>query len=283
MGAIAAFLSALFSTSKDLVSKRVASDVDGATSAFASFAYALPFYGICFAVGAAWQEQAWYSSPQIFLLVFLRALTDTFAELTKMYAFSYADISLVASLLSLTPLLLLVVSPLVTGDPLGGSDILAMFLISAGSFWLVYKTPSVNPAQQRKGIIFALLAAIFFSLNSSLDRLAVQSASPVFSGFSMTLLSGLMLLPAVFRRDRAAKLAAQHRPFLLRGFFEVAFMVSKLYALQFLDAPKVMGIQRSSLLFSIVGGRVMFHERDFVRRFICGMMVFGGILIILFA
>jgi ABC-type dipeptide/oligopeptide/nickel transport system permease subunit len=51
-GLIAALLSAVFASSKDIVSKKVSSNVDGTISAFASFAYALPYYAVVLAAVA---------------------------------------------------------------------------------------------------------------------------------------------------------------------------------------------------------------------------------------
>src|SRR5205809_7287613 len=46
MGLLAALLSAVFASAKDLVSKKLASGLDGTASTFASFAFALPFYAV---------------------------------------------------------------------------------------------------------------------------------------------------------------------------------------------------------------------------------------------
>ncbi|MCB0360421.1 MAG: hypothetical protein KDD44_12320, partial [Bdellovibrionales bacterium] len=50
MGLLVAFLSALFMSFKDMLSKRLSFDVDGSVSAFASFLYALPFYALVLVV-----------------------------------------------------------------------------------------------------------------------------------------------------------------------------------------------------------------------------------------
>ncbi len=280
MGVLLAVIAAFFLSAKDLVSKGVAGKVDGAASAFASFAFAIPFY-LLLLIGLYLAGIEDFSFNTKFQWVVLaRAVTDVGAELLKMLAFSYADISVVTCIFALYPVLLLGVAPLVAGDEVGEGAIISVLLGVAGSMVLLYDGKRHALTAQRKGIIFAFCSAIFFALNSSLDRLAVQQASPALSGFSMTVLSCLFLAPLViFSRRRQAMCRTNAKAFSLRGGFEVGFMVIKLWALQYLTAPIVVSIQKISVLFSIVGGRVLYKEEDFWRRMVAGILILLGVII----
>jgi drug/metabolite transporter (DMT)-like permease len=281
MGFLAALLSAVFSSSKDLLSKRLSFQLDGTASTFASFAFALPFYVVVFAVLYVWGEERFEWSLFFLMLVLLRSVTDTFAEWMKMYAFAHGDISMVASFFSLSPLFLLITSPLITGDPLSLPEVGAVVLVVGGSLLMVYRPSKTGWAGQRKAILLASGAAVFFSLNSCFDRLAVRHGTPVFAGFTMTLLSALFLTPfAVFRKDRVQALRIHRTGLLLRGSLENAFMICKLYALQFLQAPDVVAVQRLSLVLSIVGGRMFFKESDFKRRLAAGLLILVGVFVV---
>jgi drug/metabolite transporter (DMT)-like permease len=281
MGFLLATLSAGFSSSKDLLSKRLAFRLDGTTSTFASFAFALPYYIAVLAVLYWLGVEQFERSVPFLVLVLLRSITDTFAEGMKMYAFAHGDISIVATFFSLAPLLLLVTSPLITGDPLYLADVGAVVLVVAGSLLMVYRPSAIGWAAQRKAILLASGAALFFSLNSCFDRLAVQRGTPVFAGFTMTLLSAFFLLPFVlFRKDRWQALRRQRGGLFLRGALEIAFMVCKLSALQFLAAPDVVAVQRLSIVLSIIGGRMFFKEPDFKRRLAAGFLILGGVFVV---
>ncbi len=281
MGYIAAILSALFQSSKDLMSKQLAFTVDGTTSAFASFVYALPFYFICMLclslAGVSW----WEYQGDFILFVFLRALVDTVAETLKMYAFMYADISILAGVFAISPLLLLILSPLVTGDVLRWYHVVALTCIVAGSLVLSWRSGTHSLLAQKKGIIIGLVSAVFFALNTCLDRLAAQHSSAVFSGFSMTILSALFILPFMFRAQRIQGLKGNAKGFLWRGFFEAGFMITRLWALQFYSAPFVMTVQKLSVVLSIVGGKFAFDEKDFFRRLVAGGLVLVGVIVAL--
>lgn len=287
MGILLALVSAFFSSSKDLVSKRLAASVDGTTSAFASFAFALPWYLLIMLLSALFGWEALRATDSAYLLVALRALTDTGAEITKMYALMHADVSLLSCVFALHPFFVVLISPLVTGDPFRTQDGVAIVSIVIGSLVLAYRPRRAGAGPlfngQSRGVFIGVLSSVFFAMNSCLDRLAAQQSSPIFSGFTMTALSALYILPLMFFGRRWSALPTAVRPFTVRGIFETGFMVCKLAALQFLTAPKVLGIQKLSLLISIVGGRVVFKEGDFARRFIAGCFVFAGIVIIVFA
>jgi drug/metabolite transporter (DMT)-like permease len=281
MGLLAALLSSVFSSAKDLISKRLAFHLDGTVSTFASFAFALPFYIVLLIVLALLGQETVTFSLTFLTLVLLRSITDTMAEWMKMHAFGHGDLSMVVLLFSLSPLLLLVTSPLITGDRLTLVEVVAVVFVVGGSMLMVYRPSARSWASQKKGILYAAGAALFFSLNSCFDRLAVEKGTPVFAGFTMTLLSALFLCPLVFgNKDRLRSLRVHRAGFLLRGLLETAFMVCKLSALQFLDAPTVTGIQRLSLLLSIVGGRVFFKEKDFRGRLAAGVLIVTGVALI---
>jgi drug/metabolite transporter (DMT)-like permease len=285
MGLFAALLSAFFSSSKDLVSKRLAFRLDGMASTFASFGFALPYYVALLAVVYALRRTTVEISLTFLTLVFLRSVTDTFAEGMKMHAFAHGDISVVASFFSISPLFILFFSPLLTGDPLSVPEVVAVLLVTGGGLILVYRPGHADWHAQRKGILLALGASVFFSLNSCFDRLAVSGGdkvfTPVFAGFTMTLFSAAFLVPFILpRKDRTDSLRRHWRGFAVRGLLEIAFMVCKLSSLQSLSAPKVVSVMRLSLVLSIIGGRVFFKERDFARRLLAGLFILLGVYLI---
>jgi drug/metabolite transporter (DMT)-like permease len=281
MGIVASLLSAVLSSAKDLISKRLAVRLDGTASTFASFAYALPYYVALLTVLYFLGAETFTLTITFLVLVLLRAVTDTFAEGMKMYALAHGDISLVACFFSISPVFLLVTSPLITGDRPSLRGSAGVLLVVAGSLGLFYRPSTAAWKGQGKGVLLALGASVFFALNSCFDRLAVQQGTPAWAGFSMTLLSAAFLLPFVLgRKARLDAMHAQQGSLLTRGLLETLFMVSKLWALQYLPAPDVAGIQRVSLVVSIVGGRVFFGEPDFVRRLIVGVVILAGVLLI---
>jgi uncharacterized membrane protein len=283
MGIIYAFLSAFFATSKDVVSKKIAFSTDGTVSAAASFIYALPYYILLLGFLSLIGEEDFAFSWMFLLWVFARAVADSIAEWAKMTAFTHGDISVVSCYLSMSPVFLLLLSPVVTGDPLTLLTIIGVALVVIGALLVSFDLRERSVTASAGAIKYGLLASFFFALNSCFDRLAVQIASPTLSGFAMTLVAGLFLLPSVLKNaERKNNFVAQHRPFLLRGFFEITFMVLKLAALKHLTAPAVIGIQKSALLFNIGAGSLVFKEKGILNKMVAGLFIVVGVVVILF-
>lgn len=284
MGYLLALLSAVFASAKDLVSKKLASGVSGTVSAFASFAFAIPFYLVLLAFLYALGFETFNFSFAFFTYALLRAIFDVGAEWSKMSAFTHGDISLLACIMSLYPIFLLIASPLITGDQVSSLGVVAVLSGVVGTLLLLYRKNMDLSHVERKGVALAFVTALCFGLVSCFDRLAVKIASPTLSGFAMTALSGLFLLPFAAQKQGAREELRIHvKFFTLRGFFEVSFMVIKLWALQYLQAPYVTCLVQVSLLFSIIGGKVLFKEEDFARRLIAGILIAGGAVMVLFA
>lgn len=282
-GVLLSLTAALLGTGKDVVSKSLAANVDGALSAFASFAFALPFYllGLIALWLLGYEDFAFGQS--FFWLVVGRSITDALAEMMKMKAFESGEISMVSGLISLSPLFLLITSPLITGDYLATGGVFAVLMVVFGTCLLSWNgLKASSNRNQPKAVIFSLASAFFFSLNICLDRLAVQVASPILSGFAMTLVAGLFLLPSFIRSTGSGfVISSNFRAFSLRGAIEFFYMVLKLSALQFLQAPYVACIMKVNLIFSVIAGTIMFGERDTGRKILAAGLIFLGIVLII--
>jgi drug/metabolite transporter (DMT)-like permease len=282
MGVIAALISACTSTAKDIVSKAVSSKVHPDLSTFASFLFALPFYGLIFIVLYLFGDEGLVLSHTFLLLVLMRGISDVFAEGCKMRAFEKGDVSLVSGLLSLSPLILTVITPFITGDVVIASQASGIALIVLGGLVLVRRDRVTGKVVQPVAVVYALVGSVAFALNSALDRLAVGQAGPVTSAFSVTLCAALLTVPAIFRVPGAnAQLGGNARAFLLRGLFETVFMVAKMAALTTLPAHVVVGIMRMSMILTVVVGGAWFHEKDRARRVIGTLVMYVGLIFLL--
>ncbi|HYV38861.1 MAG TPA: EamA family transporter, partial [Gemmataceae bacterium] len=209
MGIFAIFLSTIFSTSKDILSKKLAVRIDGTASTFASFGFALPFYLIVLAFLWFMGYDIFTFSAAFWVLVLFRALTDVFAEGMKMYSFTHGDISLVNIIFSFSPLCVLALTPLLKNDKLSLGGVLAVILVVIGSVALVYRPSHPDWGKQKTAIFLAAGAALFFGLNSIFDKLAMEPemssadatgnptsgmaliVKPAVGGFAMTAVSAV--------------------------------------------------------------------------------------------
>lgn len=279
-GIIAVLISSCFLVAKDILSKKIVMRMHSNVSACTSFLFAIPYYVFLLLIMHIAGVQPFAYTGDFLLFVFLRSLTDSVMELCKMHALSHGEISFISNFFSLTPVFLLFIAPLITGDTIPLSGIVGVGIILLGTCILL-KAPKESIPW--KGVFFAIMAAFFGALNACFDRLAVSQANPVFSGFVMTLFSGAMLFPLMFKvksykRDIKANYTVLHQ----RGVCEVAFMAIKLYGYKFLEPQYVSGIQKIALFFSVgIGGKV-FNDHDRIKRLIASLViVIGSVVLVL--
>ncbi len=286
MGFFYAFVSIFLATTKDVVSKRLSFNVSSAVSTFGSFAFAIPGYLVLLLVLYLLGYEDFAMSGKFAFLVLLRSITDIGAEGFKMKSLELGDLSLVSCFFGLTPLFILISSPLITGDPITKAGVIAVIMVVIGTLILVIKPGKKNVKFDKKNlpaILMATASAVMFSLNSCLDRLAVFTASTTLSGFAMTLVSGLLIAPfVVFKKQNIQEMKVNFKTFLLRGLIETVFMVTKLTALRYMQAPYFVAIRQFSLIPTIISGRLIYKEKDFIRRLFAGLIILLGVLLVIY-
>ncbi|MCB0318414.1 MAG: EamA family transporter [Bdellovibrionales bacterium] len=278
-----AFLAAVFSFSKDIVSKHLSFKVSSLVSTLASFAYSLPFYILALIVSWSFGQESFLLSKSFFIFVLLRSLTDVFAENFKMRSLEKGDISLVSPFISLSPVFLIFLSPLLTGESISLIGTIGIILTVVGCLVVFGKFSLDKLGKSFHVVLTSLASAFFFALNGCFDWLAVHEATPIMSGFAMSLCSALLILPFIRSEPKwKGQLIANKKAFLLRGFFETAFMTAKLAALQFISAHYVSALVKTAILGSIIAGGVVFKEKDISRKLIGAALIIVGAAIIIF-
>lgn len=268
---------------KDLISKKLSTHIEGGLSAFAAYAFALPYYLILIFVLCLFGEIDFVFSVYFLKLVLARSLTDAVGKWFKMSSYKYGDISLVTIIYGLQPLFIILFSILILNQIPTTLATIGILIIVIGTLVLsLEKQVSFEELKnKKKAIILALLSTVFLSCNSVFDSLASKEAGAVWSAFSMTALATLFLLPISLKKKNIAPLQLNKFNLSLRGFFEVLAMVSKLTALQYLEVAYVAGLQKLSILFSITGGYFLYNEKGFKIRFIAGILITIGAALIL--
>lgn len=278
---LAALAASALATAKDVVSKIVSTQVHPLVSSFASFLFAIPFYLVILLVLWCFGLENFSWQGGFVSYVFARALTDTAAESGRMLALKRGELSSVAAVIALHPLITLFTSPLITGDALNPSIIYGVILATIGT----YCFSRVPVRLDAKTFLISLITALFFSLNTCFDRLSALSASAAISGFAMNTLAAVLTLPfalcAVGVKSSAIELKTSAKPFLLRGLFEALFMVAKLYAMSSMQAPVVSALLRVSVVFQVFAGRAFFKEEGLIYRIIGSVLIVVGAILTL--
>lgn len=280
MGVVLCILSALFCTLKDINSKKLASRITGSSSTLGSFVFTLPFYTIILTILWLTGIEKLTYSKEFFIFIILRSLTDLFAKWFQMLSLKYAELSFLIPFMCLSILFVAVLAPLITGEHLYNLGLFGMLLIALGCMLLggELKFKNSDFKNQLKGIFLALCSSLFFGLNVCIDKLAIKSSSPTFAAFWMTLISIIVFLPLLMYKKDAPKVdKISFKNLFIRGFFDSAYVYTKLVALLFLPTQVVAGILKLSIIFTVFGGKMVLKEREFKRRLVASILILFGI------
>lgn len=280
MGIILCVVSALFCTIKDLSSKKLSKEMSGTSSTLASFIFTLPIYTLTLVILWLVGVEQLNFSKNFFIFILLRSITDLFAKWFQMLSLKYADLSYLIPFMCMSIIFVAVLAPVITNEHIHTVGIFGMVLIALGCMLLggELKSKGAEFKNQIKGILLALCSSLFFGLNVCIDKLAIKSSSPTLSAFCMTLISVLFFLPLLmFKKENVffSKYSLKH--LCIRGFFDSAYLYTKLIALVFLPTQVVAGVLKLSLIFTVIGGKALLNEGEFKRRLTASCLILIGI------
>jgi len=203
-------------------------------------------------------------------------------------AISLAPLSLTAPLLAWTPVFSTVLSAVALREIPSAAGVAGVLLVAAGS-WLLYAQEGCTVLEplrcmaRERGARLMFAVALIFSATTALGKIGLLHSSGAFFGTAfVAALSACLALAAVARGEGRA-LAAELRP--NRWFFAIGVGVAAMTMLHFAaisqtHVASVVAVKRSSLVASVVMGRIFFGERGLGRRLPGAAIMLAGVLIL---
>jgi drug/metabolite transporter (DMT)-like permease len=191
--------------------------------------------------------------------------------------------------LAFTPVLVVVTGWLVLDETVSGRGLLGILLVVAGSWLLNFEqvdrlTPGTLLAPFRAilvnpGARLMLATAAIYAVTSVGGKAAMAWMPPEqFGAFYFVLLGFLTLLMVALTRPAALRV---HRfglgPLLLVAGFMAIMVVTHFLALAKVEAAYMIAAKRTSLLFGMLYGAMLFGERHLGRHLMAGILMIGGV------
>lgn len=288
----AALVAAVCQTATDIGTKASTRGCDDATSLLAQWGLSAALVtAACLFVhpgllGAPATTLAALTKPGFWPLLFWDSAINIVAYLFYFRAFRLADASLVAPLVLLTPLLMLVTSPLMLGEsvPPAGAigvvfTVVGVGLLDAGEKpgrRLNFVTFLRNP-----GARAMLTTAALWSIAANIDRMGVLASTPLIWITGVT--DAIALFALCYRLSRPHRPAGLRalRPAFLAGAAMSVGNTAQMWALTILFAPYVIAIKRLSALFTVLASGRLLKEDVGGRLPGAALMLAGAIIIAL--
>ncbi|HKZ17017.1 MAG TPA: EamA family transporter [Geobacteraceae bacterium] len=282
-------LSAMGDAARDFSAKRVLTKGNSMLFTWLIFVLPLPvIYAADFFYGIPHPAPGFYSA------IFSAVPLEILAQILYMQALRLSPLSIVAPLLSLTPVFMLVVPFLIIGEKIsmvGGSGVL---LVAGGAYILnvdAVKKGILEPFRalfRERGAVYMCIVAMLFSFTATLSKKAISLSSPLhYMAVYWTCLvigmSPLVLRTYRGRWNEMREEGAVGKAIIPSILFLLAVFAAA-YSLSIAKVTYVITIKRLSALFSIALAGAFLKE-EHIRERLTGavLMLSGFALIVLFA
>jgi uncharacterized membrane protein len=203
-------------------------------------------------------------------------------------AIAIAPLSLTVPLLAWTPVFSAGFSAVVLREVPTPAGFAGILLVAAGS-WLLYSSEGCEALEplrciaRERGARLMLGVALLFSVTSALGKVGLLHSSALFFGpmYVAALAVGLVVVSLV--RGQARVLVSQLRPnrwFIAIGAGVAAMTLLHFTAIGMTKVAYMIAVKRSSLLASVVIGRVFFGERGLERRLPGAALMLAGVALL---
>ncbi|MCP4714199.1 MAG: DMT family transporter [Deltaproteobacteria bacterium] len=275
-----ALLCAFFLATSDYFAKKTLKEVDVYTVAFGRLIWAAPII-LClfpFVTIPSLTPQFWFTFA---LLVPL----DLGATILYTKAIKFSPLSLTTPFLGLTPLFLLFTSYFILGEIPDTAGFIGVVFVGLGAYALNIKQARfgilapIKAIGKEKGSVLMIVVAVIYSLTAILGKICSQLSSPLFFSMVYIVIAPFCLLPLVLYKNTLAKIkqSFSHRGFILLGFFYGLMILCHMNAIVQVEVSYMISVKRCSLLFSILYGRLLLHEKGIYERFTGGVLIIIGI------
>lgn len=281
---VLALVGALFMSFYDVLIKKIVKDMD----VYALGAYTL-LIGAFFAFIISFANGLPHINRTFVYAALLTSFINSIALVLYYKALKATDISLVIPFSSLTPLFLILTSYLILGEQPTLAGTLGIIFVVFGAYTISFrkKEGMLMPFKEffkNRGIFLMICAAALWGISVNFYKMTIINSDPLFSIFAIYLLIGAILLPCSIFRNRLKKsrFVLKKNIKLLVSVAAIALVsdIAMAFALSQQIAPYVISIKRTSILFSVFFGMLLFKERHFVHRFVSALIILTGIILI---
>ncbi|MEG4242452.1 EamA family transporter [Microcoleus sp. MON2_D6] len=280
---ILGLLTAFFEAVKDVFGKQNLKKSDEYV-----VAWSLSFFSVIFLIPWVVYTGIPALNSQFWLALLIGGSINAVTSLLYIKAIKVSDLSLTLPLVALTPLFMLVTSPLIVGEYPKIFDYIGILLIVLGSYLLNIKEKSKGYLAPFKALLdepgpkLMLIVALLWSIASNFDKIGVTNSSPIFWLFSLFGTISVLLLPVLLHKtpNPGRKILKQLPMLAAMGSFNAIGVLFQMQALTLTFVVQVIAIKRTSVLMGVLFGHLIFKEKDIQQRLLgAGIMILGVLFI----
>ncbi len=276
-----ALLTALALSTADALSKKAMVETDEYVIAWVREGYAIPFLAMTF---------LFIPIPKLDATFWLTLLILLPLEITAIILYiksiNLSPLSLTVPFIALSPVFILFIAFVLLGEVPGIHGVSGILLIVTGAYFLNVDLSSkgilepIKAIGREKGVTLMILVALIYSITSTLGKVAVRHSSPVFFGFFYPFVLTAILTPIVWHRGKKHLILSRPLMFSTIGLCSAVMIASHFIALSLTNVAYMISVKRTSIVFSVIYGRLLFSEREIKKRLIGSTVMAAGVVMI---
>lgn len=221
-------------------------------------------------------------------------LLEIGAMLLYMQAITSSPLHLTLPYLSFTPVFNIATGYFLLGETVSWKGAGGILLVFVGAYLLNLPFRSLQPMQllapfrafwSCRGSRLMLLAAAIYSITSVLSKRAMIYTDPFrFGPFYFVVIGATVLLLYLFIQPQGLKkLGKRPIPVLAVGALMAVMVVTHFMAIAKVEVAYMLSVKRSSLLFGIIFGALLFGEARLLKNLFAGAVMVSGVALLLFS
>ena len=281
---IFALTTAFSLSTADALSKRALRDTEDLVIVWVREGYALPFLALAF---------LFVPVPKLDTVFWLTVAGLVPLEIISLVlyikAIRLSPLSLTVPFLALSPVFIIFTAFAFLGELPDRSGVLGILLITVGAYTLNASASAqgilgpVKAILKEPGSILMLVVAVIYSVTSTLGKVAVQHSSPVFFGFFYPFTLTVVLTIFLGARGKLGHVFSKPAVFIPIGLCTATMIISHFIAISMTQVAYMIAVKRTSLVFSVVYGWLLFKEEKIKERLVgSGLMLAGMVMILAF-
>lgn len=276
---------ALLKSGSDLCGKySMNNDINEYVSGWALRFFALPFLLFLTLLGGGIPD----IDPEFWPVIAGSGAISVTATVLYMKAFKLSDASLMSPLKSLSPMLLLITSPIMVGEfpsPLG---LVGVMTILVGVYTLNITERSAGWMEPFKALItepgakFMAAVLILYSISANLDKIGTEASNPLFYTLMLHVLAvaGLTPLMVIKTDDWATEVRENAKYIAPIGMFNGLASVVYMFALTYTLVIYVSALKRMTALTTVIGATLLLSEGGLRERLPGACIIICGVILI---
>lgn len=203
-------------------------------------------------------------------------------------AIRLSPLSLTVPFMALSPVFIIVFAFVFLGELPTRGGVAGIVLIAAGAYLLNASASSrgllapIKAAFKEPGSLLMMIVAFIYGFTSTLGKVAVQHSSPVFFGFAYPFMLALVMGAYLVWRGRFMLVFSRPRAFLPIGLCTAVMISTHFMAISLTQVAYMISIKRTSLLWSVIMGRLIFKEANLTDRLLGSAVMLAGVMLIIF-